>query len=592
MWKENKSQNNKMNKAKQLIKNWRIIIVLISILLAIVAIYPNPWTEGVAIRAVEPNSSAMIAGIKSPAPTDTPMSRERILSVNNAPVYSVSDFFKQTSELKPNVTIYITTNKNTYSLKTRPMITVEYLDEYENKTVVETILVNKTSVDNETGEETVVETEKNQTKIVSVQKTKTTVVGTQGLGITVYEAPKSNLKRGLDLQGGSRVLLKPEKKISEQDMDIVLDNMKERLNVYGITDVLVVKAGDLSGNQFFIVEIAGAVESEATDLVSKQGKFEAKISNNTVFSGGEDIKNVCMSAECAGIDPMRPCGQTAQNQWYCNFRFSIILSQESAQRQADLTKDLSVVTEGGEDYLTEKLQLFLDDAAVDELRIGADLKGRAVTDIQISGSGQGTTQQEAMTNSLASMKRLQTILVTGSLPVKLEIVKTDSISPVLGEEFTKNSVLLGLLAMTGVAIVLLVRYRKLKIALPMILTPLCEVIIIIGIAALIGWNLDLASIAAILIVIGTGVDHCIIIADEIIRGERQQQIFDWKKRIKNAFFIIMAAYSTLFVAMLPLMFAGAGLLKGFALTTILGASVGVFIVRPAFAAAIEILLKE
>jgi len=41
-----------------------------------------------------------------------------------------------------------------------------------------------------------------------------------------------------------------------------------------------------------------------------------------------------------------------------------------------------------------------------------------------------------------------------------------------------------------------------------------------------------------------------------------------------------------------LIFAGAGMLKGFALTTIIGVSVGVFITRPAYASIIEILLKE
>jgi len=39
------------------------------------------------------------------------------------------------------------------------------------------------------------------------------------------------------------------------------------------------------------------------------------------------------------------------------------------------------------------------------------------------------------------------------------------------------------------------------------------------------------------------------------------------------------------------MFAGAGLIKGFALTTIAGVTIGVFITRPAFAAMIEKLLK-
>mgnify|MGYP001951727583 CR=1 FL=1 len=65
-----------------------------------------------------------------------------------------------------------------------------------------------------------------------------------------------------------------------------------------------------------------------------------------------------------------------------------------------------------------------------------------------------------------------------------------------------------------------------------------------------------------------------------------------KKRIKNAMFIVMGAYLTTVAGMVPLWFAGAGLLKGFAITSLLGASIGVFISRPVFARVIEILLKE
>jgi len=82
----------------------------------------------------------------------------------------------------------------------------------------------------------------------------------------------------------------------------------------------------------------------------------------------------------------------------------------------------------------------------------------------------------------------------------------------------------------------------------------------------------------------------IVITDETLRGQRIFQ--SWKQRFKNAFFIIMGSYFSLVVAMLALFFAGAGLLKGFALTTIIGASIGVFITRPAYAAMVEILLND
>jgi len=54
----------------------------------------------------------------------------------------------------------------------------------------------------------------------------------------------------------------------------------------------------------------------------------------------------------------------------------------------------------------------------------------------------------------------------------------------------------------------------------------------------------------------------------------------------------MASYFTTMVALIPLLFAGAGLLKGFAITTMMGITFGVFITRPAYAAIAEILLKE
>ena len=101
---------------------------------------------------------------------------------------------------------------------------------------------------------------------------------------------------------------------------------------------------------------------------------------------------------------------------------------------------------------------------------------------------------------------------------------------------------------------------------------------------------DLAAIAAILAAVGTGVDDQIVITDEV--SSKGTRVYDWKERIKRAFFIIMAAYFTVVVAMLPLWAMGAGLLKGFAIVTIIGVSIGVFVTRPAYAHIVEVLLKE
>ncbi|MBI2558563.1 hypothetical protein HYW20_04525 [Candidatus Woesearchaeota archaeon] len=572
-------------KIKKLMTNWRIIMLVVFLVLSLVTIHPA-LSEGVAIRNVITNSSASVAGIPQPKPNAQPVSRERILSINNVPINDVESYYKYVSALSPNRTIQIKTTKGAYKLTTIEKFETVQLNETEEKTITEIIQRNATI----NGTSRII----NETisKKVIVPKTEQVSRGTEDIGLRVYEAPKTNIRKGLDLQGGTRVLLQPEVKLSQSDIGVLIDNMKERLNVYGLSDIVIRDANDLVGNQYIIVEIAGATEEEIKDLLARQGKFEARVGNKTVFKGGNDIVYVARSANEAGIDTSEGCGQQG-SQWFCRFRFAITLSQEAAQRQADATKDLSVVYDslsGRSDYLSEKLELYLDDKKVDELNIGADLKGQAVTQIAISGSGAGANQQEAISNSLQNMKRLQTILITGSLPVKLNIVKTDAISPVLGEGFVKNAIFMSLLAILSVAVVIAIRYRKVLITVPILITMLSEVIILLGVAAFIGWNIDLAAIAGILVAIGTGVDDQIVITDETLKGETST-VYNWKEKVKRAFLIIMLAYLTVVVAMIPLIFAGAGLLKGFAITTIIGVTIGVFITRPAYSSFVEIMLK-
>jgi len=523
-------------KLKKLLMNWRVIILLVFILFALISIKPGLWVEGVAIKSVTINSSASDAGIENPSPKLAPLTKERVISINGEAISSVEQYYSFVGGLGENRTVHLETNQEIYSLLT-----------------------------------------------------KKNVEGGVDLGLKVDEAPSSNIRKGLDLEGGTRVLLKPASKISDDDMEIIISNLKERLNVYGLGDVVVRTATDLAGEDFILIEMAGVTEEEVKDLLAKQGKFEAKIGNETVFLGGKkDITYVCRSADCSGIDPQRGCSKS-EGGWVCGFFFGITLSPGAAERQAELTDELDVAVEEGESYLSEDLILFLDDKEVDTLRIGAELKGRATTNIQISGNGVGKTQGEARMVALQNMKRLQTIIITGSLPVKLNIVKMDTISPVLGKEFLDNAVLVGFLAMLAVVGVVLIRYRKGKIVLPMVLTLVSEVVLVLGFASLVGWNLDLASIAGIVIMVGTGVDHLIIITDETLKGKF---VYDWKEKIKKAMFIVMAAYFTTCAGMIPLWFAGAGLLKGFAFTTIVGISFGVLIARPAYAAVVEVLLKE
>jgi len=570
---------------KRILTNGRVMILLICLLLGLFAINPRPWNDGVSIKSIARNSSAELAGFENPKAGGSPMARERIVAMNNKPVLDMRAYFDFVAKVQPNQTIQVKTTKQTYTLLAKPKYRVTVLNE------TEIVLVNETSEVNETINGTVELVNKTVQKEVEQPKVLREIVGVEPLGFSVGPAPKSNLREGLDLQGGTRVLLKPAEEVSQETLNLMIDSLKERLNVYGLGDVVVNEVSDRpgfigGGSKFILVEIAGATEEEVRDLLGKQGKFEARIGNESVFKGGNDITYVCRTAQCSGIDPNRGCGQ-ASGGWACSFMFSITLSPEAAQRQSQLTQKLDVVSGS----LSEPLVLFLDDQEVDRLSIASDLKGRAVTDIAITGSGQGPNEQVAIDTALKNMKRLQTILITGSLPVKIEVERIDTISATLGKEFLTNALYVWLLALAGVAVVLVLVYRKFVIALPIVFTAISEIFLTLALAALIGWNIDLAAIAGLILAVGEGVNDQVVITDEAIRKEGDA-VYNWRERIKRAFFIIFSAYMTAVVAMVPLLFAGAGLLKGFAITTILAVTIGILITRPAYAAIVQMLLEK
>ncbi|MBI2598104.1 MAG: hypothetical protein HYW50_02820 [Candidatus Diapherotrites archaeon] len=188
---------------------------------------------------------------------------------------------------------------------------------------------------------------------------------------------------------------------------------------------------------------------------------------------------------------------------------------------------------------------------------------------------------------------LTILLETGSLPIPIDDVSNETISPFLGKEFLDAAILMGAISLLMVSLIVFIRYRNIKVSIPIIVTGISEVLLVLGIASFFRINLDLASVAGILAVVGTGVDHQIVIMDELMRGEFSAEE-SLAARVKKAFFIIVAASATVVATMLPIIFFGLGLGKliGFALTTIAGVFVGVLVTRPVFAEMAKIAVRK
>lgn len=453
------------------------------------------------------------------------------------------------------------------------------------------------------------------------------------LGLSVEPVPFSNLQFGLDLKGGVRALIEPNVTTNET-MSQIISTLQTRINVYGLRESIF-RPLFYEDKGFIEISMAGGTQEELKELIERQGKFEAKIpvildvsdnkamlkldkdysidvgndsiTINNIKAGVGDsftLSGIPFYVESIGnkinltstvysgsdivtvfFDPQRSRIEKLDSgyRWF----FSIKLSNSGAEKFAWITQNIPIAKMeigAGERYLESKIYLYLDDKLIDDLNIAAELKGKIETEVMVTG-GANSLDQASKTKS-----QLQSILRSGALPASIKIVQMDTISPTLGMGFLKSAILAGGMAILVVSSIVFIRYRKIKLSVPMIIVSMSEVLIILGMSVLINWTIDLAAIAGIIAAIGTGVDSQIIILDQSLRKE--ERIITLKERIERAFFIVFGSGGTIIAAMLPMMTLGFGLLRGFAITTMIGVLAGILIARPAFGVIVRRLVGE
>ena len=507
-----------------------------------------------------------------------------------------------------------------------------------------------------------------------------------GLGEDGNTVIKHNIQKGLDIEGGARVMVKPNMTgvpVEERSatIDQIITTLKTRVQAFGLQDMTIRSVSSLnSNNQFIQVEMAGASIEELKDLISSQGMFRAYLTmraqegdtvslggsdftvesgNNSVIIGETEIKanrtgtvegddysvevilenitedgyNLGLVAftgqDVTGVDinPSRS-GVGRESGGNYPFQFQVSIRRESAERFKDIAGNFP--PQNNQQYLPgTKLVLTLDDSQVSSLNVASVFANQAITEPSISGGE--PTREEAV----KEMNTLKSVLQSGALPVPIDIVSTNSVSPVLGEQFMSTALIALFSAVIGVGVLIFIRYSNPKVAIPIIITGFSEVFILlgvfsdasylfnsggglallgaaVGIPTLIGittgikksdfsclmlpfislfivgimrfsTSLDLAAIAGIISAVGTGVDDQIIITDERTR----EKVRTLKKKVKRAFFIIFTSAASTIGAMIPVMSIGAGAVKGFAITTILGVLIGITITRPAYAKVLD-----
>ncbi len=359
------------------------------------------------------------------------------------------------------------------------------------------------------------------------------------------------------------------KKTQEDTEDI----LSEKLNIWGLKDVPITPVEE----NILLVDLAGVDLDTAMEIVATPGKFEIRI--QTV---GNATEHVVWGEHITAVDMPR----VQDGAWGVGFTVD--------GTGANAIRDAAVESGAVSNVAAHELIMLLDDKVIFSAPLDPELannlqelydKNQNVPSYSfVATTGTGDIGRE-------NVEQLYIHLRAGALPVEVDVIGSWQVPAALGDQFRKQTILAGILALLMVAFVIFRRYRQKNILLPMIATSVSEVFMILGFASLIGWQLDLPAIAGIIAVIGTGIDHLVIITDEVLYEGRMPSRKVYLSRIARAFAIIFAAAATTIIAMSPLLFMGFGALKGFAITTIVGVLIGVLIARPVYGRVIRELLE-
>ncbi|MBR2071477.1 MAG: protein translocase subunit SecD [Phascolarctobacterium sp.] len=356
-------------------------------------------------------------------------------------------------------------------------------------------------------------------------------------GFCVYIQPLSNsIKQGLDLQGGTHVVLQavdtPEFKVDDDAVNRSVKIIERRVNELGLTEPVIQR----QGKDRIIVELPGVKDPEkAIAMLGRTAMLHFQDDHGNIVLTGSDLKDAR--------------AQISQgNQAVVGLEFN----SEGADKFAELTaknigRQIAIVLDG--EVLTAPV--------VQEAITG----GRA----QISGS-----------RSIEDAERLAILLRSGSLPVKIEILENRTVGPTLGQDSKEKSIKAFGIGIAGVFVFMILFYRLSGIVADIAL--LLYVMMLLLAMRYLGATLTLPGIAGIILSIGMAVDANVLIferfKEEIRRGKTLRSAMD--AGFGRAFVTIFDSNVTTLMAAAILFYLGTGPIKGFAVTLALGVLLSMF----------------
>jgi preprotein translocase subunit SecD len=385
--------------------------------------------------------------------------------------------------------------------------------------------------------------------------------------------------------------------VTSESRDTAVDTISERIDRTGLGGSSVTTVSSATGGNFIVVEVPGEDRETVEELIGDPGRVQIIAGYPVETDNGTELRTeeILTGDDFSDISPAeRPDDRNPRP------RVPVALEDGPGESYAKLMQEAGFTGEGiGRCSFNatahngpQEGQWCLYTVVDGDYIYGASMSSNLAESIN---SGDFLTNPSFLlqTGSFEEAQNLEINLQSGTLPTNLTIQSSSFISASQAQLFKPLALLTAVAAWITVAFVVYIWYRDVRVAVPMFLTATSEVFLLLGFAASFGMALDLSHIAGLIAVIGTGLDDLIIMADEILqRKEKVQTGRVFQSRFRKAFWIIAMAAGTTIIAMSPLAVLSLGDLQGFAIITIIGVLIGVFVTRPAYGDVLRKLMLD
>jgi preprotein translocase subunit SecD len=379
-----------------------------------------------------------------------------------------------------------------------------------------------------------------------------------------WQPPQPRLRLGLDLQGGTRIVLEAERRpgveVTPDKVDAAMRVIENRIDALGVAEPLLQR----QGQDRILVEFPGLQDPQrAKELIGRTALLEFVDTDHQSLPRGAEwlpdnrrvrmpdgqVVNLPKKVVVTGADLRDARAEFDQQslQWLVRFRFA----GEGARKFEEHTGR----------SIGEYLTIVLDNRVLSSPVIRARIPGEGV----IEGS---FTAEEA--------RDLAILLRGGALPVPVRPVEERTVGPTLGRDSIERSLRAGWVAVVAVVLFVTAYYR-----LPGFLASLSLALyglLLVALFSLLGATLTLPGIAGVILSFGMAVDGNVIIfeklKEELRAGKtlRAAVTAGWRRGLVT----ILDSNATTLIGAAVLLWLGTGPIRGFAVTLSLGVVVSMF----------------